>query len=161
VTQQLDLYDGPQLLYRAPQAEGAWLEMPFKVARKEPLRLLLNATQSYDFGRYQPFLNGVKLGEPLDFYSPQIVNTEFHLLDFWPEPGDYTLRLECVGRVRPRPGPRLAERPCAVPLTLRTEVGCGAVRLSCPTSVFGFIPLHAGFARTLLTGARRRGAAAD
>jgi hypothetical protein len=26
------------------------------------------------------------------------MNTEFHLLDFWPEPGDYTLRLECVGK---------------------------------------------------------------
>lgn len=98
VTQPLDLYDGPQLLYRAPQAEGAWLEIPFSVTRKEPLRLLLNATQSYDFGRYQVSLNGVKLGGPLDFYSPRIVNTEFHLLDFWPEPGDYTLRLECVGR---------------------------------------------------------------
>lgn len=96
--QSLDLYDGPQLLYRPAQAEGAWLEVRFKVEKKEPLRLLLNATQSYDFGRYQPFLNGVKLGEPLDFYSPQIVNTEFHLLDFWPDPGEYTLRLECTGK---------------------------------------------------------------
>ncbi len=96
--QQLNLYDGPQLLYRAPQAEGAWLEVRFRVEKQEPLRLLLNATRSYDFGRYQPSLNGVKLGGPLDFYNPQIVNTEFHLLDFWPEPGEYTLRLDCVGR---------------------------------------------------------------
>ncbi len=96
--QALDLYDGPQLLYRPPQAEGAWIEVRFRVEKKEPLRLLLNATQSYDFGRYQPSLNGVKLGAPLDFYSPNIVNTEFHLLDFWPEPGDYTLRLDCVGK---------------------------------------------------------------
>jgi hypothetical protein len=96
--QTLDLYEGPQLLYRPPQAEGAWLEVRFRVEKKEPLRLLLNATQSYDFGRYQASLNDVKLGGPLDFYSPQIVNTEFHLLDFWPEPGDYTLRLECVGK---------------------------------------------------------------
>jgi len=97
-SQSLDLYDGPQLLYRPAQAEGAWLEVRFKVEKKEPLRLLLNATQSYDFGRYQPSLNGVKLGEPLDFYNPEIVNTEFHLLDFWPEPGEYTLRLECTGK---------------------------------------------------------------
>jgi hypothetical protein len=96
--QTLDLYEGPQLLYRPPQAEGAWLEVRFRIEKKEPLRLLLNATQSYDFGRYQPSLNGVKLGGALDFYSPHIVNTEFHLLDFWPEPGDYTLRLECVGK---------------------------------------------------------------
>jgi hypothetical protein len=23
---------------------------------------------------------------------------EWHLLDFWPDPGEYTLRLECVGK---------------------------------------------------------------
>ena len=43
-------------------------------------------------------MNGIKLGEPLDFYAEQIMNHEFHLLDFWPEPGDYVLRLECVGK---------------------------------------------------------------
>ena len=26
------------------------------------------------------------------------MNEEVHLLDFWPEPGPYTLRLECVGQ---------------------------------------------------------------
>jgi hypothetical protein len=96
--QSLDLYDVPQLLYMPDRAEGAWLEVPFEVKKKEPLRLLLNMTTSYDFGRYQAFLNGVKLGEPLDFYSPEIENREFHLLDFWPDPGKYVLRLECVGK---------------------------------------------------------------
>jgi hypothetical protein len=96
--QQLEVYDGPQLLYQPKQSEGAWLEIPFEVKKKEPLRLLLNLTKSYDFGRYQVSLNGVKLGEIMDGYSPQVVNEEFHLLDFWPEPGAYTLRLECVGR---------------------------------------------------------------
>ncbi|MHC4516235.1 MAG: hypothetical protein ACYS5W_21410, partial [Planctomycetota bacterium] len=23
---------------------------------------------------------------------------EFHIMDFWPDPGDYTLRLQCVGK---------------------------------------------------------------
>ena len=68
------------------------------MARQEPLRLLVQLTKSYDFGRYQAYLNGVKLGEPFDAYSPRIVGEEWHLLDFWPEPGEYTLRLECVGR---------------------------------------------------------------
>lgn len=98
VAQQLDLYEGKQGLYRPPQAEGAWLEIPLQVKVKEPLRLVLNMTQSYDFGRYQAFLNGVKIGPEMDFYSPDIVNREFHLLDFWPEPGTYTLRLECTGK---------------------------------------------------------------
>ena len=87
-----------QLLYMPKQADKAWLEIPFEVKKKEPLRLLLNMTKSYDFGKYQASLNGVKLGDAIDLYSPKVVNEEVHLLDFWPEPGTYTLRLECVGK---------------------------------------------------------------
>lgn len=96
--QQLNLYDGAQLLYMPKQQEGAWLEIPFEVKQKEPLRLLLNMTKSYDFGQYQAYLNGIKIGQPMDFYSPDIVSQEFHLLDFYPDPGTYRLRLECVGK---------------------------------------------------------------
>jgi hypothetical protein len=96
--QQLDLYDGPQLIYTPKQQEGAWLEVPFEVKKKEPLRLLLNLTKSYDFGKYQAYLNGVKLEDPIDLYASSVTNEEAHLLDFWPEPGKYTLRLECVGK---------------------------------------------------------------
>jgi hypothetical protein len=96
--QRLDFYDGPQLLYQPKEAKGAWLEVPFEVKRKEPLRLLLSLTKASDFGQYQAFLNGVKLGPLMDGYNAKVVNEEFHLLDFWPEPGTYTLRLECVGK---------------------------------------------------------------
>ena len=96
--QRLDLYDGPQLLYMPKSQDGAWLEIPFQVRKKEPLRLLLNVTKSYDFGRYQAYLDGVKLGGVIDLYSADVANTEVHLLDFWPEPGEHTLRLECVGK---------------------------------------------------------------
>ena len=34
----------------------------------------------------------------IDLYSPDILSHEVHLLDFWPDPGKYTLRLECVGK---------------------------------------------------------------
>ena len=98
IQQQLNLYDEPQLLYMPQNQAGAWMEIPFKVARKEPLRVVLNMTKSYDFGRYQASLNGVKVGGEMDFYSADVVNEEFHLLDFWPDAGNYTLRLECVGR---------------------------------------------------------------
>ncbi len=97
-TQQLDLYDGPQLIYSPKSKENAWVEIPITVTKKEPLRLLLNMTTSYDFGQYQPYLNGIKLGDPIDFYTADIKNMEFPLMDFWPEPGTYTLRLECVGK---------------------------------------------------------------
>lgn len=98
VVQALDLYDGPQLLYMPESAEAAWLEVPFEVPKNEPLRLLLNATKSYDFGTYQAFLDGVKIGGPIDLHGPKVVNEEVHLLDFWPEPGRHVLRLQCVGK---------------------------------------------------------------
>ncbi|MCX8108533.1 MAG: DUF2961 domain-containing protein [Verrucomicrobiae bacterium] len=96
--QRLPFYDGPQLFYRPSSAEKAWLEIPFEVKRKEPLRLLLKVTKSYDYGIYQVYLNGVKVGEPFDGYSPKTISEEVHLLDFWPDPGQYVLRLECIGK---------------------------------------------------------------
>lgn len=91
-------YDKGQILYKPDGAENAWLEIPFTIDEQEPVRLLLNMTRSYDFGRYRATLNGVPLGGVLDFYNAETDSWEYHLLDFWPDPGDYVLRLECVGR---------------------------------------------------------------
>ena len=40
----------------------------------------------------------MKIGQPIDLYNDKVDNFEFQPLDFWPEPGTYTLRLECVGK---------------------------------------------------------------
>jgi hypothetical protein len=97
-SQNLLNYPKGQVLYKPASAEEAWIEVPLTVKEKEPLRLVLNMTRADDYGQYQASLNGVKLGGPLDFYNDKIDNWEYHLLDFWPEPGDYVLRLECVGK---------------------------------------------------------------
>lgn len=96
--QQLFDYTEGQLLYQPENADGAWVEIPFEVNEKEPVRLLLNMTRSYDFGKYKVSLNGVTLADELDFYHETTDNREYHLLDFWPESGQYRLRLECVGK---------------------------------------------------------------
>ncbi|MCF7976207.1 MAG: DUF2961 domain-containing protein [Phycisphaerae bacterium] len=96
--QTLPCYPDGHLLYTPSTEQNAWIEIPFEVQTKEPRRLLLAMTRSYDFGQYQAFLNGIKLGPVMDLYHPDIVSREYHLLDFWPEPGKYTLRLECVGK---------------------------------------------------------------
>ena len=96
--QNLNFFDHPQLLYQPKSEKGAFLEIPISVKEKEPLRLLLNCCTSYDFGMYQPYINGTKIGGPIDLYSATTTDHEFHLLDFWPEPGNYTLRLESVGK---------------------------------------------------------------
>ncbi len=97
-TQQLSLYPDRQLLYKPQTADNAWIEIPFEIEKKEPKRLLLVMTRSYDFGKYQAYLNGIKLGVVMDLYNDQITSREYHLLDFWPDPGKYNLRLECVGK---------------------------------------------------------------
>lgn len=98
IAQRLNLYETPQLLYMPKTNENAYLELAFTVEKKEPLRLLLNMTKSYDYGKYRVFLNGIKIGNDIDLYSQNIENREFHLMDFYPDPGRYTLRLECVGK---------------------------------------------------------------
>lgn len=98
VVQNLGIYPNGHLFYKPQQKEGAWLEIPFEITKKEPCRLVLNMTGSNDYGKYQGYLNGVKLGNVMDFYSEEIRNREYHLLDFWPELGKYILRLECVGK---------------------------------------------------------------
>jgi hypothetical protein len=98
------LESGGQLLLKPQTKEEGWVEYSFEVNQKEPLRLVLELTRSYDYGVYQPVLNGVALGEPLDLYRPQPDLWEFHVMDFWPEPGEYKLRLECVGKNRDSSG---------------------------------------------------------
>jgi len=92
------LYPQEQMFYKPENPEDAWVSIPIEVAKKEPLRLLLNATRAPDYGRYQAYLDDVPLGQPLDFYNENIDNFEYHLLDFWPEPGRYVLKLKCVGK---------------------------------------------------------------
>jgi len=92
------LYDRPQLLYQPASAEDAWIEIPFEVKRREPLRLLVVGTCSPEGGTYQASLDGVAVGGPLDFYASEVTKKEFPLLDLWPEAGPHRLRLVCVGR---------------------------------------------------------------
>ncbi len=92
------LYDNEQLLYHPGSSHNAWVEIPFTVETKEPYRLLLVMTSGPDYGIYRAYLDGVRLGDEIDLYSEDIQSQECHLLDFWPEPGEYTLRLECIGK---------------------------------------------------------------
>ncbi len=98
VQSNLDFYPDGQILYTPGQAENAWVEIPVTITKADPQRLLLAVTRAPDYGIYQASLGGIKIGRPLDLYSRSVEPWEFHLLDFWPEPGSYTLRLECVGK---------------------------------------------------------------
>lgn len=93
-----DLFGGDVLVYQPSRQAGAWLEIPVEVKAKEPLRLEVSAELAPDGGLYQAFLDGVKIGRPLDFFGDGPAGSMFPLLDFWPDPGTHVLRLECVGK---------------------------------------------------------------
>ncbi|NLE39433.1 MAG: DUF2961 domain-containing protein, partial [Pirellulaceae bacterium] len=98
---KLYLESDGQFLLHPRVVENGWVEYEFEVKEKEPLRLLVELTQADDYGIYQPLLNGVKIGRPIDLYRPTAEGwdlKEFHLMDFWPEPGKYAFRLQCVGK---------------------------------------------------------------
>ena len=97
-TGRLWLDDGGQLLFKPPTRDEAWVEIPFEVKEREPRRLILKLTRSYDFGQYQVFADGVKVGAPIDLCNAETAVKEYHILDFWPDVGKHTVRLESVGK---------------------------------------------------------------
>jgi hypothetical protein len=97
--QEGDLWPrGSQIFFQPASQEDGWYEIPFKVLQREPRRLILQLTCSYDFGIYQASVDGVKVGQPLDLYAAETGLKEFPLLDFWPEVGDHKIRLELTGK---------------------------------------------------------------
>ena len=87
-----------QVFFRPASAGEGWYEVPFEVKVREPRRLVLTLTRSYDYGIYQVFVDGVKVGEPIDLYSTDTRVKEYPLLDFWPEPGQHKVRLQLTGK---------------------------------------------------------------
>lgn len=81
-----------------PATADAWYDIPFDVSENGPHRLILSLTHSYDYGIYQPYLDGVKVGRPIDLYAGDTCVKEEHLIDFWPTPGQHTVRLQLVGK---------------------------------------------------------------
>jgi len=91
-------FDHPVLFVPPAAEDQSSLEIPFHVSEREPLRLLINMGHGPDLGIYEVSLDGIKLGVPMDFYYPTVEAKEYHFLDFWPDPGDYVLKLDCIGK---------------------------------------------------------------
>lgn len=98
IQENLSFYPDGQLFFRPDSTEDAWVEIPFTVEEREPVRLLIKGTRAPDYGIYRASLNGIPVGGTLDMYDEDVSEWEWHLLDFWPDPGEYTLRLECTGK---------------------------------------------------------------
>lgn len=97
IQNDMEFYLDGQLLFR-PANPAATVDIPFSVSDKKPVRLLLSVTRGPDYGIWQAYLNGIRIGTPMNLYGEKPVEWEHHLLDFWPEPGNYTLQLKLVGK---------------------------------------------------------------
>jgi hypothetical protein len=97
IQENLNFYPGGQLFFN-PDSKQASVKIPFVVENKEPIRLLLAVTKAPDYGIWQAYLNGIKIGPVMNLYDPDVRDWEHHLLDFWPEPGDYVIELRLVGQ---------------------------------------------------------------
>jgi len=97
IQDNLDFYMDGQLLF-FPTGDMATVDIPFTIEEKKPTRLLLSVTRAPDYGIWQAYLNGIKVGAPMNLYDERVREWEHHLLDFWPEPGEYTIQLRLVGK---------------------------------------------------------------
>ncbi len=97
IQSNLDFYMDGQLFFN-PTKDFAKVTIPFSVEKKEPIRLLLAVTKAPDYGIWQAYLNGEKIGGPMNLYDENVREWEHHLLDFWPAPGPYSLELRLVGQ---------------------------------------------------------------
>lgn len=97
VQEDVEHYMNGQLVL-TPSGNQAKVQLPFAVSEKKPVRLLMAVTKAPDYGIWQAYLNGIKIGTPMNLYSEKVHEWEHHLLDFWPDPGKYTLELQLVGK---------------------------------------------------------------
>ena len=97
VQDNLDHYMNGQLTFN-PTSDKARVTIPFAVDEKRPTRLLLAVTKAPDYGIWQAYLNGIKIGAPMDLYDNHVHEWEHHLLDFWPDPGNYMLEIRLTGK---------------------------------------------------------------
>ena len=75
-------FQGDVVVYRPRHQMGAWMEIPFAVKAKEPLHLVAKGMMTPDGGRYQAFLNGVKIGRPSTSMPtvPRTMNSNYSTL---------------------------------------------------------------------------------
>ena len=79
--------------------QGGSITFLLPVQESGRARLNLYATQSFDFGRIQVYLDDKPLGEPLDAYSPMVIPTgcvTLGAVDL--DKGDHRLRFDVVGK---------------------------------------------------------------
>ena len=77
-------YDQPQLYFKPADARGGMDRDSAGSETQGAAAAVVERHLCADFGRYQAILDGVPVGEPMDFYAAEITGKEFPLLDSGP-----------------------------------------------------------------------------
>jgi hypothetical protein len=88
---------GAQLFWQAP-SEGQTLSLPVEVGEAGKYELVLFFTTSFDYGTYQILLDDKPLGDPVDFYTANIEQTERYHPSQNLDAGTHTLTFKNVGK---------------------------------------------------------------
>ena len=89
---------GAQLFF-TPSTENASLTVKFSVSRAAAYEVSLHLTKSRDYGIYAAYVDGEKVGEPVDLYSKDVTLAPGMSLgrrDL--SAGEHTLMFQCVGK---------------------------------------------------------------
>lgn len=98
-TQQLGGWSGGAQLFFTPGDEKASLTLKFALQKAGRYRVAAQLTHSFDYGTYEAYLDGNRVGPRLDLYSPDVAlgapaKLGWHDL----KEGEHTLSFQCVGK---------------------------------------------------------------
>lgn len=89
---------GGQLFYTPPD-KNAFVTVKPMVEKDGKYHLSVVLTRSWDYGIYQIYLDGEKVGRPIDLYSPNVAQSPAISLGIRElKAGEHILKFECVGK---------------------------------------------------------------
>jgi hypothetical protein len=95
------LWSGDQQLWVQTQRVGDYIELEIPVEDREPQRLTVYATRSWDYAIVRFFVNGARVGDDVDLFNAEgrevAATGPIDLGEVRPEAGRLILRIEVVG----------------------------------------------------------------
>lgn len=89
---------GKQVRFEPADRESAVLSLPFAVSGTRAFDIYLRLTKSADAGCWELWIDGERVGSPIDCYSPRLRLVDALVGTRGLKEGDHLLELRCVGR---------------------------------------------------------------
>jgi len=93
------LWSNNSHLWFRPGKAGEWVELELPIAQDGSFKLVVYGTRAGDYGIVQYWLNGKKVGSPIDGYDPEVVPTKrIELGQVDVKKGKARLKMEVIGK---------------------------------------------------------------